>query len=384
MKALKCISPILLIFLSVFTFAEERTESLDFIIVVDKSLSMEDKMPFVQDFLIRTIGAPELIPGDTVTLIQFYGQAELLHQQIINSDSDELRVEEVIRGLQGDGRYTDIGNALDFLNSQIPQLPQTENLRYFLLLTDGIQEAPPESPYFTEDGSFTSELLENAKKIKQQGWTVHVLGLGSETQAGEIAQELEGTVHQFENPEDITEATANFTSRIEWIGGPVVNLESVPPTLQLAFEARGISAPQTLTLDSFAVKYDDKTVYLDSDEFPASFNITEDGTYEWNIILNPQGIPADLPENFQVIYSWTGDQPISGVSQEPKRLGDNGTMTRVNPVDPEGALWDTNPVVFWILIGMGLLLIITIVFILIKNMYFKKRPDEDLTGKDTV
>jgi hypothetical protein len=54
------------------------------------------------------------------------------------------------------------------------------------------------------------------------------------------------------------------------------------------------------------------------------FNITEDGTYEWNIILNPQGIPADLPENFQVIYSWTGDQPISGVSEEPKRLGDNG------------------------------------------------------------
>jgi hypothetical protein len=32
----------------------------------------------------------------------------------------------------------------------------------------------------------------------------------------------------------------------------------------------------------------------------------------------------------------------------------------------------------------GPLLIITIVFILIKNMYFKKRPDEDLTGKDTV
>jgi hypothetical protein len=48
MKALKCLSPILLIFLSVFTFAEERTENLDHIIVVDKSLSMEDKMPFVR------------------------------------------------------------------------------------------------------------------------------------------------------------------------------------------------------------------------------------------------------------------------------------------------------------------------------------------------
>jgi Mg-chelatase subunit ChlD len=81
MKALKCLSPILLIFLSVFTFAEERTENLDHIIVVDKSLSMEDKMPFVIEYLIDTIGADELIPGDSVTLIQFYGQAELILQK---------------------------------------------------------------------------------------------------------------------------------------------------------------------------------------------------------------------------------------------------------------------------------------------------------------
>jgi Mg-chelatase subunit ChlD len=379
MKALKCLSPILLIFLSVFTFAEERTENLDHIIVVDKSLSMEDKMPFVIEYLIDTIGADELIPGDSVTLIQFYGQAELILQKTIATEADEAEVERVLRNIQGNGRYTDIGNALDFLNGQIPLLPETENLQYFLLLTDGIQEAPPESPYFTEDGSFSSELLENARKIKQQGWTVHVLGLGSETQAEQIAQELEGTVHQFDNPEEIAEATADFTSRIQWIGGPVIDLGSTPPTLQLAFEAQGIREPQTLTLDSYAVKYRGKTVYLDSDEFPASYTVEEDGTYEWIITLKADSIPQDLPESFESVYNWTGDQPIAGVSEAPRRLGETAAQLDNPEVQEEGALWETNPVVFWILIGMGLLLLITIVFIIIKNMYFKnKRSEEDL------
>jgi hypothetical protein len=190
---------------------------------------------------------------------------------------------------------------------------------------------------------------------------------------------LEGTVHQFDNPEEIAEATADFTSRIQWIGGPVIDLGSTPPTLQLAFEAQGIREPQTLTLDSYAVKYRGKTVYLDSDEFPASYTVEEDGTYEWIITLKADSIPQDLPESFESVYNWTGDQPIAGVSEAPRRLGETAAQLDNPEVQEEGALWETNPVVFWILIGMGLLLLITIVFIIIKNMYFKnKRSEEDL------
>ncbi|MCK7503698.1 MAG: hypothetical protein MZV70_05995 [Desulfobacterales bacterium] len=52
------------------------------------------------------------------------------------------RPDPFLHKLVPDGRYTDIGRALDFLDPVLSELDAPERLKYILLLTDERQEAP--------------------------------------------------------------------------------------------------------------------------------------------------------------------------------------------------------------------------------------------------
>lgn len=171
---------------------ETRTTPLDFILLLDKSLSMEKKVEDVKKFVQSQILDKSLQPGDSLLVILFYGQTEVLLDQKIQSADDLKAISAKLSAVRGDGRYTDIGTALDFTYKYVSEHQAASSRKYFILLTDGRQEAPPGSKYQSLDFSIRHPFLDSAKNIQQAGWKVQILGLGTDTEAENLAKKLSG------------------------------------------------------------------------------------------------------------------------------------------------------------------------------------------------
>jgi von Willebrand factor type A domain len=170
--------------------ADVRTQNIDIMVALDKSLSMEHKINAVKDWVNSYLIDQVVIPGDYLDIVAFYGKADVIVHQTIRNDADKAAVKKIISGIRGNGRFTDIGNALDVLKAQIATKEKDGRDKYVLLLTDGIQEAPPTSKYYSPDGKFNHEFLANTKTIQQKGWKVMILGIGTETAAKDLATAL--------------------------------------------------------------------------------------------------------------------------------------------------------------------------------------------------
>ena len=176
--------------------ADTRTQNIDIMVALDKSLSMENKIGAVKSWVNSYLIDQIVIPGDFIDIVAFYGKAEVIVSQTIKTDADKAAVKKIISGIRGNGRFTDIGNALDVLKAQIATKENDGRDKYVLLLTDGIQEAPPTSKYYSPDGKFNHEFLANTKTIQQKGWKVMILGIGTETAAKDLATALSSSYTQ--------------------------------------------------------------------------------------------------------------------------------------------------------------------------------------------
>ncbi len=205
---------------------DERTENIDVFLVLDKSLSMVEEIGEVQKYVNDAIVNKLLIPGDYLLVINFYGEALIHIDKTIRNDQDKAVLRGKIGEILADGRFTDIGNALDALKQAVDTHDSGDRRRYLLLITDGIQEAPPESKYYSPDGSFNHFFLENTKTIQKKGWKIHILGIGTSSAAREIARELSGEYTQVtEEPsaEEIEQAAGELLGRIEVQGTPRIS-----------------------------------------------------------------------------------------------------------------------------------------------------------------
>ncbi len=299
------IRPVLLILLGIlFAFslilpfsatADEREEPIDVIIALDKSKSMaeNDKIEAVKEYVNSYIIDELLIEGDFFLVVAFYGQTEIPISTTIRSDEDKERAKAIIAQLLGDGVYTDIGNALDVLGQQVEKYAHPDRKKHLLLITDGIQEAPPESKYYSPDGSFNHAFLENTKIIQMKGWKVHILGVGVGEQARQLAEELAGTYTDLsEQPtvEELVEKTGEFLAALE-VSGPV----SLAPVdyrgrsrVSLSVESKGYTEERTVVISGIRLTLPDgmeKNILEDS----ASFTFAPDSTAEIDISVR---IPA--------------------------------------------------------------------------------------------
>ena len=184
---------LLLAVLSPAADADKRTENIDVIVALDKSLSMEHKIGAVKDWVNSYLIEQVLIANDYFIVVAFYGKTDLIISQFVKDDADKKALKKTIAGARGNGRFTDIGNALDVLRAQIQTREQDGRQKYVLLLTDGIQEAPPTSKYWSKDGTFNHEFLSNTKTIQEKGWKIMILGIGAETAAKDLARELQSS-----------------------------------------------------------------------------------------------------------------------------------------------------------------------------------------------
>jgi hypothetical protein len=192
-KTMKQLLKILLaLILAASSFADERKEAMDFYILYDRSLSMrlQGKETDAANWLISSFLGPVVIPGDNVYVISFFKTAESVWEGPITSDADKKELMRRISALKPNGVYTDIGNALDALKKRLEGAMSNGRKKYILLLTDEIQEAPPGSPYFSKDGTFSHAYLTYVRREQHGAWKVITIGVGIDDKINKSVEEL--------------------------------------------------------------------------------------------------------------------------------------------------------------------------------------------------
>jgi hypothetical protein len=97
--------------------------------------------------------------------------------------------------------YTDMGRALEELLRQVEALAAPSHQQVVLILTDGLNQPPRESPYYDPvrpDGGrglappsrFGPRFAAQVERLAAKGYRVHVVGIGTETDALALAQAL--------------------------------------------------------------------------------------------------------------------------------------------------------------------------------------------------
>jgi Mg-chelatase subunit ChlD len=277
--------------------ADSRKDNIDVIIALDKSLSMENKIGGVREWVNSSIIDQLLIPGDTLVVVAFYGKADVIISQTVKDDADKKALQTIISKIRGNGRFTDIGNALDVLRAQVTARQSDGREKYILLLTDGIQEAPPGSKYFSKDGKFNHEFLANTKTIQEKGWKIMILGIGTDTAAKDLAHELKGTYNEVSETTTagaIAETTGAFFGTITTEGGVQVGGVSADGSSKLSFnlKASGLQNDARITLNGVTARIGTREI---PNVLPApfKFGVKKDGPTHVTV---PLRFPADLPQ----------------------------------------------------------------------------------------
>ncbi len=158
--------------------AETRSTSVDFILLVDTSLSMTDAITEARRYAAGEVIGRLVEPGDWVCILKFYGRSEVVWQGDVGSENDKSAIVRSLNQLEADGRFTDIGSALDDMDALILKRGQADRPKYILLLTDEIQEAPKDSQYYS--GNFVAKhpLLEYVKRVDMGSFRVITIGYG--------------------------------------------------------------------------------------------------------------------------------------------------------------------------------------------------------------
>lgn len=277
--------------------ADSRKDNIDVIIALDKSLSMENKIGGVREWVNSSIIDQLLIPGDTIVVVAFFGKADVIISQTVKDDADKKALQTIISKIRGNGRFTDIGNALDVVREQVTARQSDGREKYILLLTDGIQEAPPGSKYFSKDGKFNHEFLANTKTIQEKGWKIMILGIGTDTAAKDLAHELKGTYNEVSGNAtagSLAETTGAFFGTITAEGGVHVGGISADgsSTASFTLKASGLQNDASITLNGVTARIGTREIpnVLPS---PFKFGVKKDGPTHVSV---PLRFPADLPQ----------------------------------------------------------------------------------------
>ncbi len=309
----RLISLLFLISITSILAADDRTEAIDVFLVVDKSLSMEEEIGAVKDYINQSIVGELLIPGDNFIVITFFGEADVLLSGAVSASKASIASE--VSFIKADGRFTDIGNALDKLKDTLPKLETEGRRKYLLLITDGIQEAPPESRYYSPDGSFNHEFLENTKEIVMEGWKIHILGIGTATAAQEIAAELSGAyseVSETPTKEELAAETREFLGVVEQTGLATLRPigKSGRSTLTVRLTSSGYTTSRSISIIQAAIDMPDGTGQIILHE-PKQFFIEPDETIDVKFAVRFDPIPEPGTYSGNVIFVFAGDTAFS-------------------------------------------------------------------------
>jgi hypothetical protein len=157
--------------------AEHRAGSLDVILLFDKSLSMASCINEAKDYAAGSVLGPILVAGDRLIIEEVYGRVDRLISIDIKSEADKAKAIRALRSIKANGRYTDLGAALDAAKKDLDELGQANRPKYVLLITDEKQEAPKGSPYQAPDHKLKHPSLEYIKRVDLGKFRAITVGL---------------------------------------------------------------------------------------------------------------------------------------------------------------------------------------------------------------
>jgi hypothetical protein len=210
----------------------EEGPQVDFILLVDTSLSMAPAIEDVKQYVAGGIVGRFVQQGDWVAVLAFYGKSTLIWEGGIQTEADKASLIRSLHALEAKGRFTDIGMALDDMKQLVLQRNRPEIPKYILLLTDEIQEAPPDSSYRSDDFTVNHEMLEYVRRVDMGSFHAITIGYGL---ASRIESDLESLMKTLNDPPDRPERflpggeTTN-TQDASAMGNPSTNDGSSPTT----------------------------------------------------------------------------------------------------------------------------------------------------------
>ncbi|MBI2837554.1 MAG: VWA domain-containing protein [Acidobacteria bacterium] len=180
----------------------QRAGSIDAFIVLDESGSMKPIFQKVLAYVSEELVVGYLQPGDYFCLVGFSDVPHVRISQQVSSRAEKENLAAIVRNLNVvPAGYTDMGRALEETLRQVTTLADSSHQQAVLIITDGMNQPPRESPYFSPMRSdtgrglappsgFNPAFLAQVKKLSEAGWRTHVVGIGSETDAKTLAEAL--------------------------------------------------------------------------------------------------------------------------------------------------------------------------------------------------
>lgn len=157
---------------------DTRTEGVDFVIIVDTSLSMASTIDEAKRYAAGELVGRLVETGDWLCVVKFYEKSEIVWSGDIRADADIAQAVRSLNLLKADGRFTDIGAALDKVDRLLVERGHPERPKYVVLVTDERQEAPKGTAYYSEDYTVVHPALEYVKKIDLGGFRAITIGYG--------------------------------------------------------------------------------------------------------------------------------------------------------------------------------------------------------------
>ena len=392
--------------------ADERpaNTAYDIILIVDKSISMEESgnLQVVKNFMTNTILKENVKIGDFLILMDFWGEAEVVDSFTVASEADRARAQSIISSIISTPRETNtnIGNAIDIAKYQIDTLACTARPKVVLMVTDGYQEAPRFSKYYSPDHTFTDSFLSTATSIAKKGWKIEVIEIGgaknfmpsAATTQPETKNKNEGAVNQGPEQglketteqmggqhkavsakptqEELNQAVTGLETRID--ASPLTDRIVIPASRQadiaIGLKGQGLTGDTLVTVKEAhltAGPIQDKNL-LRGLSLP--FTVPKDGGTKVTIPLKDVDLPAgDYKGDLQFFFE-----------------GDNGFQPSAFTVNLHVNGWIENNLGWFIVILVAALLVIAfIVFLIIRlilssGVKFRLKVDEQplKKGKD--
>lgn len=187
MKAILVSLVILLLVLCCFA-----RETANIILVVDHSKSMDTNFQELKEYIQEGI-LTLLVKGDYLFYIQFAGTSEALYADEVTGEESIKEIRNIIQMGKPDLAYTDIGLALETMFHTFLQVHEKINQKSVLFfITDGKNEPPPASKYYTEEYAKQDTFYELAEYRRTHPWKVMVLNIGDSPDARDLSELLDG------------------------------------------------------------------------------------------------------------------------------------------------------------------------------------------------
>ncbi len=202
-------------------------DKAEVIVLLDTSESMFDYIDPVRDYVVKSVVQDYIALRDDFHLLTFADTAQLELSQEIAENADLRAVVARTYLLYPFGANTDLASAIDYLAQYAADLPDS-NLKNIIIITDGIHNPGPASPYASRSSEeIEAAIRSSVKSMKEKGWRVSFIkipfkadgkGMGEDgnpmDMSGALKDELGDAAADFDptNPGTMNEAAMGLVS----------------------------------------------------------------------------------------------------------------------------------------------------------------------------